>query len=181
VEIKPANPQRLLYIDDDPPGLYRRAPRLCPTGTIETESFVLCDAYIKGTTMESNGGGRAIKSGSPILYFRADTSKLGIRTAGVDHNLWKDNIYNFADNMPLFLDQQENLDPDGSRDMGPLIEKGADAFYGIGKTSAGIGFIQDKHTPLDWPKPYNSDSYLLISAGQDGLYGTADDITNFGN
>ncbi len=27
--------------------------------------------------------------------------------------------------------------------------------------------------------PYNRDSYILISAGQDGRYGTADDVTNF--
>jgi hypothetical protein len=30
------------------------------------------------------------------------------------------------------------------------------------------------------PWPYRSDSYLLISAGADGLYGTDDDIRNFG-
>ncbi len=29
----------------------------------------------------------------------------------------------------------------------------------------------------DWP--YRADSYILISAGADGLYGTSDDITNF--
>ncbi len=28
-------------------------------------------------------------------------------------------------------------------------------------------------------RPYNSDTYLLISAGNDGAYGTKDDITNF--
>jgi hypothetical protein len=28
-------------------------------------------------------------------------------------------------------------------------------------------------------QPYRKDSYLLISAGWDGLYGTADDICNF--
>jgi hypothetical protein len=27
--------------------------------------------------------------------------------------------------------------------------------------------------------PYRADSYILISAGRDGLYGTADDIVNF--
>jgi hypothetical protein len=31
--------------------------------------------------------------------------------------------------------------------------------------------------PGEWP--VNADSYVLISAGADGLYGTADDITNF--
>ena len=27
--------------------------------------------------------------------------------------------------------------------------------------------------------PYRRDSFILVSAGQDGLYGTADDICNF--
>jgi hypothetical protein len=29
--------------------------------------------------------------------------------------------------------------------------------------------------------PYNPNSYILISAGPDGTYGTKDDIRNFGN
>ena len=29
------------------------------------------------------------------------------------------------------------------------------------------------------PRPYRADSYILISAGYDGLYGTRDDICNF--
>jgi hypothetical protein len=28
-------------------------------------------------------------------------------------------------------------------------------------------------------RPYRAGSYILISAGKDGLYGTGDDITNF--
>jgi len=31
------------------------------------------------------------------------------------------------------------------------------------------------------PWPYRPDSYILISAGVDGIYGTSDDIRNFGN
>ena len=31
------------------------------------------------------------------------------------------------------------------------------------------------------PWPYRPDSYILISAGADGEYGTGDDITNLGN
>ena len=29
--------------------------------------------------------------------------------------------------------------------------------------------------------PYNADSYILMSAGRDGLFGTSDDIYNFGH
>jgi len=28
-------------------------------------------------------------------------------------------------------------------------------------------------------RPYRADSYILISAGEDGVYGTSDDITNY--
>ena len=39
-------------------------------------------------------------------------------------------------------------------------------------------YITDpKVTAVDWP--YRPDSYILISAGVDGLYGTNDDICNF--
>ena len=31
----------------------------------------------------------------------------------------------------------------------------------------------------DQKKPYRADMFILISAGKDGLYGTADDIANF--
>ncbi len=29
------------------------------------------------------------------------------------------------------------------------------------------------------PRPHNEDSYILLSAGWDGLYGTSDDVYNF--
>jgi hypothetical protein len=32
---------------------------------------------------------------------------------------------------------------------------------------------------VDIKRPYRAQSYILISAGKDGLYGTSDDITNF--
>jgi len=36
----------------------------------------------------------------------------------------------------------------------------------------------DGHAPANWPlKPVRPDSYLLITAGVDGLYGTNDDVT----
>jgi hypothetical protein len=39
-------------------------------------------------------------------------------------------------------------------------------------------FIQDPMI-LNFKKPFRPDSFLLISAGNDGLYGTKDDICNF--
>ncbi|MHC4479037.1 MAG: hypothetical protein ACYTEL_25715, partial [Planctomycetota bacterium] len=35
-------------------------------------------------------------------------------------------------------------------------------------------------TMLEGNRPYRADSYILLSAGFDGLYGTDDDVFNFG-
>jgi hypothetical protein len=37
--------------------------------------------------------------------------------------------------------------------------------------------LSDKITTI--PRPYRADTYILISAGYDAEYGTADDICNF--
>jgi len=34
---------------------------------------------------------------------------------------------------------------------------------------------------MSQPRPYNMNTYILISAGHDGIYGTKDDICNFEN
>ncbi len=39
-------------------------------------------------------------------------------------------------------------------------------------------YVQDPK--LSYPWPYRPDSYLLVSAGPDGLYGNEDDVRNFG-
>ena len=41
-------------------------------------------------------------------------------------------------------------------------------------------YIRDPKVSDRHPWPFRPDSYLLISAGMDGLYGTEDDIRNFG-
>lgn len=182
LEMDTANPQRVQHLSDARPGLYRDATQLSPPGaSLLSESFVLCDAFEKGPTRESGTVGRAIKAGSPILYFRADTTKLGIRFQGTTHAELKKNIYNFYDNVPLLETHRRNVELSTPAGMGPFVQIGAEAFYGIGGNAATMGFVQDPRTPLTWPKPHNPDSYLLISAGHDGLYGTEDDITNFGD
>jgi hypothetical protein len=48
---------------------------------------------------------------------------------------------------------------------------------GYGGTGTGYGIQDPKITQNVWP--YRPDSYILISAGPDGYYGTADDIHNY--
>ncbi len=117
-------------------------------------TYVLCDNFhvkIQQPTGESIG------AGSPILYFKADESGKTI-----------DVIYDIQHNRQLLeLGKLKTTKPH------PLADptNGYENFY---------EFITDpKVSSMPWP--YNPDSYLLISAGYDGLYGTADDITNFGD
>jgi hypothetical protein len=128
-------------------------------------SLVLCDIFVKDRDTGK-------MTGMPVLYFKARTNYaeqdrsdgLGIR----------DDIYYLPDNRNLL-----NLD----------ISLGF-----------GYGYYPDEHVLGDGAddqqdfenmildpditilkRPYNADSYILISAGEDGIYGTGDDITNFGN
>jgi prepilin-type N-terminal cleavage/methylation domain-containing protein len=124
------------------------------------------------------------KVGTPILYYRADSSKKQLSAsttptssdASID-----DSIYNWHDNMNLvslgrmtnyglphyWMDTTNNP----ANYNAPAGDKAAWAFY---------SYIQNtKINTGRWP--YNPDSFLLISAGPDSIYGTADDITNFGS
>jgi type II secretory pathway pseudopilin PulG len=132
------------------------------TGDIKPEElFVLCDVYGR-VTHKATGK----KIGMPILYYKADTS--GIRhdpnnlptPAGKNGNFYdySDNHYITVLGMPWNLSAVHPLYSD------PKI------FY--------INTKNDKITLTDG-RPYRADSYILLSAGFDGQYGTPDDIFNF--
>ncbi len=114
-------------------------------------TFVICDVF--GAKKISMANGKIVRAGAPILYYRADTSGKTTRT-----------IYDPSDNIRLVFAKQI---ADGGEH--PLIQPLY--FYDYIKNP--------KITARDWP--YRPDSYILISAGADGLYGTPGDITNFGN
>jgi type II secretory pathway pseudopilin PulG len=124
---------------------------------------LLCDVF---NSVRSKNTGKRI--GMPILYYRADTSKM---SHDVNNPTNADNIYNYLDNqdfLKMGLPWQTATKP-------PLCG-------GIGGTSTPEGQMFYENT-LDqkspFPRPYNKDSYLLISAGWDGIYGTKDDVYNF--
>jgi len=135
-------------------------------------TFVICDVFgvkkINIIPPGPAGNTESFTAGTPILYYRANTSGKTIRA-----------IYNVRDNVPLISILKGIAD---GKDH-PLGDPGGmyQFFYGdlIMDPDQAIGYIQNpKVTPTDWP--YRPDSYLLISAGLDGLYGTKDDIRNFG-
>lgn len=120
-------------------------------------TYVLCDVFNMRQVLLPDG--KAVTAGSPILYYRANTSQKLIQ-----------DIYEEQDNDKLvYLKYQtDNIDQ-------PLCTttNNYEFFY---------NYITDPKTfgtPV--PQPYRTDSYILISAGIDGIYGTSDDITNFGN
>ncbi len=140
---------RLGNISIREPGLFFDTRPLAPN------TFVLCDVF--GARKITLSNGKTVKAGTPILYYRANTSGKTIRE-----------IYNAQDNDVLIQikQQTDNMEQPLSRPAGPF-----QYFY---------DYIRDpKISARPWP--YRPDSYILISAGVDGIYGTSDDIRNFGN
>ncbi len=133
-------------------------------GTFDQFSVVLCDVYAKKRTALSGSK----KAGMPILYFRARTQYVQ-QDSTVGTGI-EDDIYYYRDNENLLT--METSDQAGvPHPLGDTITDWLDFEDMIVNPqvfeAAGIR------------RPYRAGSYILISAGKDGLYGTADDITNF--
>jgi hypothetical protein len=94
----------------------------------------------------------------------------------VDSSLAKSSIYNAYDNTALVrLGRLADWNkPVSAREVHPLKSFGA--FYEF-ITDPKVAQATSTGQQIRWP--YKPDSYILISAGYDGLYGTDDDICNF--
>jgi prepilin-type N-terminal cleavage/methylation domain-containing protein len=128
--------------------------------TYDPNCAVICDVFRRTDLRNKKGQ----KLGMPILYYRADSTKYtNDPNTGVTNNT---NIYNFNDN-----DQLVEIDIPwlvaGSKH--PLYTGSPDLFYKN---------IRDKSVTT-MNKPHNQNSFILLSAGWDGLYGTRDDVYNF--
>jgi len=143
------------------------------TGNLAPDTYVLCDSFGAKNLVFNNGTKtETVTAGTPILYYKANTnSKAWFGTS------WPvDRIYNCDDNQALLLlgKMTNNTIPH------PLASTAADSVY-PGANGAFYRKLSDPKmfTTISNGWPVNADSYVLISAGADGLYGTADDITNF--
>jgi prepilin-type N-terminal cleavage/methylation domain-containing protein len=128
--------------------------------------------------------------GYPILYYRADPAGRAIvdeRNDGDPYRLTSNErrgIYHWADNGPL-VDGDDRLRLRGGVD-GHVLQAG---YVAAGVSTSDVlseqqyrgKFVRYITNPniMARPEPQRPDSYLLISAGADGVYGTADDVTNF--
>ncbi len=120
--------------------------------------FVLCDVYER--QMRSGD-----KTGMPILYYKADTAN-NLHNAALAPTIddSKGNIYNYWDNNVLVALGKPWMPPGGKHQL-----EDPERFYRNTKS--------DKITTTQ--RPYRADTYILLSAGWDGEYGTADDICNY--
>ena len=129
-------------------------------------TFVLCDVYSR--QMQSGK-----KTGMPVLYYRADTANSYHDpnfAQGMTPADSKGNIYNYWDNHEVVK-------------LGKAWQAGG--------TSSGVSNAHKMLDPIRFyrntridqitttQRPQRADTFILISAGWDGEYGTADDICNF--
>jgi len=134
--------------------------------------IVLCDEY-KRVRSPITGN----KIGSPILYYRADVSS----TTHDDTSLTtaRLSIYNCRDNQEL-IDLGIVWDI-ASGYAHPMADTGTTTPDGLSpEWEIFYRMTRDEKVSVI-PRPKMVDSYILISAGYDGLYGTKDDVFNFGD
>jgi len=150
-----------LYLQLELANVYRLQDIYGPsTDPFLPTTFVLCDIY----TREVRTGN---KVGMPILYYKADTSnKLhdpNTEPTAVDN---KGNIYNYLDNQVLL-------------GLGkPSDEMGQVSTHSLSNLTRFYRNTRN-YKITTTSRPFRADSFILISAGFDGEYGTADDICNF--
>lgn len=167
---------RVLYTDPGGAYMYNLDPRKGPylpldnanaysladlygegnTGPFDPNHFVLCDVFRNFPDRETGK-----KAGMPILYYKADMSKTAHDVNDPDN---PGNIYDYKDNHALLA-----LGVPGKPDLKHPLYEDPKIFYEITKN--------DKI--LTESKPYRANTFILLSAGPDGLYGTKDDIVNF--
>ncbi len=131
------------------------------TGPLNADRFVLCDVYNAVTNKSTSK-----KVGMPILYYKANTTNTLHLPDDPDN---PNNIYNYMDNYELVALGLPGQQPPPAGPTHDLIDPSPRRFY--------LNTMNDQIiTPT---RPYRADSFILISAGFDGEYGTADDICNF--
>ncbi len=134
------------------------------TAPLAEDTFVLCDVFaVRRITLPS---GNMVKAGTPILYYKADPSKKNL-----DNALYDERIYDAYDNFAHI--SLGSLTVDGKRGKDHPLGGDIVSLYKFDYE----GGIRDSKVEIPWP--HRPDSYILISAGVDGLYGTSDDIRNF--
>jgi len=134
------------------------------------DTYVLADVFKKKMT----DSGKEL--GMPILYYRAHTDRIGNDPtpawAGSPlFTFWPTNTYDLNDNFRIVA---RNVPFQSSYTNHPLADSNTD----VDAANKFYGAIANPNFTAP-PRPYRANSFLLHSAGPDGLYGTLDDMFNF--
>jgi hypothetical protein len=140
---------------------------------LEKNTHVICDVFtVRRITLGSGSAAKTIKAGTPILYYRANTSSKTMDSNSISQ--LDKLIYNADDNYELIKLKNVTVDGSPGNKDHPL---GGNTGKDLYKFDYDGGIRDSKITGVPWP--HRPDSYILISAGVDGEYGTSDDIRNF--
>jgi prepilin-type N-terminal cleavage/methylation domain-containing protein len=142
-------------------------------------NYVICDVFgVEKLTIAKSGGQTVnVTAGTPVLYYKANTSSK-ILTCPLSPLQAKNSIYNYTDNIDLL-----NLGILPKPDPVNRPHRLATLPPGIGRYFCSTDYkIVDQKVPAisatqSWPN--RPDTYILISAGADHEFGTNDDILNF--
>jgi len=152
------------YLQPENANAYRILDLYPSAGPFDPRHFVLCDVFNRVT---HRGTGK--KVGMPILYYKANTANTNHNVANPDDPM---NIYNYMDNQQLLM-------------LGKPWDQSATAGtphrLAVENGKAGVRFYKNTQNEKVTTafRPYRADTYILISAGWDGEYGTPDDVCNF--
>ena len=138
-------------------------------GPFAGENFVLCDVFRRVTHIQSGK-----KVGMPILYYKANTAKI---QHDYNNPANPQNIYDYMDNQNLvLLGKPWDLPSKGGTAHRLAMETGQQPGYRFYMNTTNEKLLSSSRAAV---RPYRADTYILISAGSDGEYGTPDDICNF--
>jgi type II secretory pathway pseudopilin PulG len=141
-----------------------------PAGMLEPDTYILADTFGKVKNMATQK-----QTGMPILYYKANVSNF-YHSNDPDPLAIDLNIYDVRDNeqiisIPTPFDGTDHpiwIDPDYPA-----------TFYNM---TANPNFPEPDPATypfLDNRRPYRAETFILQSAGPDGLYGNSDDVFNF--
>lgn len=142
------------------------------TTSFNPNNIVLCDVFARKRTS-------AAKTGMPILYFKARTNFQFQDTTTVDAAGNNDDIYLYDDNAWLIALGTAEAVPQLHEFEVVGIQTNYEKFEQAILNTQVKEATMTTANPLGIKRPYRADSYIMISAGKDGNYGTADDLYNF--
>jgi len=141
-------------------------------GNFLTTNYVLCDVFSKNRTSGK-------KTGMPILYFKARINYT-LQDFTFD-GIYRNDIYNYDDNRALVC--LGNTEGTAMHELESVTGTVTGSAYENFENMILNKQVQQSTVTATNPRgilrPYRADSYILVSAGKDELYGTSDDIFNF--